>query len=97
MSNSLQSDEMYPARLLCPWDSPGKTTGMGCHFLLHCNPHPVVINMSSGELYVAGPSDHGQCLDYGKTLSRPAFGPAQFEDVPRRVCPTVEAWLCLSW
>ena len=23
-----------PARLLCPWDSPGKTTGLGCHFLL---------------------------------------------------------------
>ena len=21
-------------RLLCPWDSPGKSTGMGCHFLL---------------------------------------------------------------
>ena len=23
-------------RLLCPWDSPGKNTGMGCHFLLQC-------------------------------------------------------------
>ena len=23
-----------PARLLCPWDSPGKTTGVGCHALL---------------------------------------------------------------
>ena len=22
-----------PTRLLCPWDSPGKNTGMGCHFL----------------------------------------------------------------
>ena len=21
-------------RLLCPWDSPGKSTGAGCHFLL---------------------------------------------------------------
>ena len=20
----------------CPWDSPGKNTGVGCHFLLHC-------------------------------------------------------------
>ena len=25
-----------PTRLLCPWDSPGKTTGVGCHFLLQC-------------------------------------------------------------
>ena len=24
---------IYPARLLCPWDSPGKNTGVGCHFL----------------------------------------------------------------
>ena len=24
----------YPARLLCPWDFPGKNTGAGCHFLL---------------------------------------------------------------
>ena len=23
-----------PTRLLCPWDFPGKNTGMGCHFLL---------------------------------------------------------------
>ena len=25
---------MQPARLLCPWNFPGKNTGMGCHFLL---------------------------------------------------------------
>ena len=23
-----------PTRLLCPWDSPGKNAGVGCHFLL---------------------------------------------------------------
>ena len=23
-----------PTRLLCPWDSPGRNTGVGCHFLL---------------------------------------------------------------
>ena len=26
--------ELQPARLLCPWDSPGKSTIVGCHFLL---------------------------------------------------------------
>ena len=25
---------LQPARLLCPWDFPGKSTGVGCHFLL---------------------------------------------------------------
>ena len=23
--------ELYPARLFCPWDSPGKNTGVGCY------------------------------------------------------------------
>ena len=34
MSNSLQLHGMQPARLLCLWDSPGKNTGVGCHFCL---------------------------------------------------------------
>ena len=25
-----------PTRLPHPWDSPGKNTGVGCHFLLQC-------------------------------------------------------------
>ena len=25
-----------PTRLHCPWDSPGKNTGVGCHFLFQC-------------------------------------------------------------
>ena len=25
-----------PIRLHCPWNSPGKNTGVGCHFLLQC-------------------------------------------------------------
>ena len=36
MSHSLQPYGLYLARLLCPWDSPGKNTGVGCHFLLQC-------------------------------------------------------------
>ena len=34
MFDSLQPHGLYPARLLCPWDFPGKNTGIGCHFLL---------------------------------------------------------------
>ena len=34
MSNSLQLHGLYPTRLLCPWNSPGKNTGVGCHILL---------------------------------------------------------------
>ena len=31
---TLQPHRLQPARLLCPWDSPVKNTGVGCHFLL---------------------------------------------------------------
>ena len=38
--------QLQPSRLLCQWDSPGKNTGVGCHFLLQgifptegLNPH----------------------------------------------------------
>ena len=31
---TLRPHELQPARLLCPWDSPGKNTGVGCHFFL---------------------------------------------------------------
>ena len=30
----LRSHGLLPPRLLCPWNSPGKNTGVGCHFLL---------------------------------------------------------------
>ena len=36
MSNSVQPHRLQPTRLPCPWDSPGKNTGVGCHFLLQC-------------------------------------------------------------
>ena len=40
-SNSLQPHGLYPARLLCPWDSPGRNTGVGCHAFLWGNlPNP---------------------------------------------------------
>ena len=31
ISDSLQPHRLWPARLLCPWDSPGKSTGVGSH------------------------------------------------------------------
>ena len=36
MSNSVRPHRWQPARLSHPWDSPGKNTGVGCHFLLQC-------------------------------------------------------------
>ena len=36
MSDSVQPHRRQPTRLFCPWDSPGKSTGLGCHCLLQC-------------------------------------------------------------
>ena len=36
MSDSVRPHRRQPTRLPCPWDSPGKNTGVGCHFLLRC-------------------------------------------------------------
>ena len=45
-SSSLPPYVLQPARLLCPWDFPGKNTGVSCHFFLQrifltqiSNPH----------------------------------------------------------
>ena len=36
MSNAVRPHRQQPTRLPCPWDSPGKNTKVGCHFLLQC-------------------------------------------------------------
>ena len=46
VSDSLQRHGQQPSRLLCPWNFPGKNTGVGCYFILQgifstyrLNPH----------------------------------------------------------
>ena len=36
VSDSVRPHRRQPTRLLRPWDSPGKNTGVGCHFLFQC-------------------------------------------------------------
>ena len=36
VSDSVRPHRRQPTRLLRPWDSPGKNTGVGCHFLPQC-------------------------------------------------------------
>ena len=36
MSDSVRPHRRQPTRLPRPWDSPGKNTGVGCHFLCQC-------------------------------------------------------------
>ena len=40
---SLQPHGLQPTRLPCPWNSPGKDAGVGCHFILQKDQHVVVV------------------------------------------------------
>ena len=56
----LEPHRLQPARLLCPWDFPGKNIGVGCHFLLQwifstqgLNPH--FLHWQAGSLIIESP------------------------------------------
>ena len=36
LCDPIHTPAVIPTRLPRPWDSPGKNTGVGCHFLLQC-------------------------------------------------------------
>ena len=63
VSDSLRLYGLYPTRLPCPWDSPGKNTGVGCHALLQgifltqgLNPHVLcLLHWQAGSLPLAPP------------------------------------------
>ena len=55
-------DSLQPTRLLCPWNSPGKNTGMGSHSLLQGIPPDPGIEPQSPAL----PADSLPCEPPGK-------------------------------
>ena len=65
MSNSVRPHRRQPTRLRRPWDSPGKNTGVGCHFLLQC-----MKVKSEGEVAQScpTPSDCMDCSPPGSTI-----------------------------
>ena len=62
-ANSLQSCQterphrQQPTRLLCLWDSPGKNTGVGCHFLLQCMKVKSESEVTQSGLTLSNPMD----------------------------------------
>ena len=48
-----------PTRLRRPWDSPGKTTGVGCHFLLQCMKVKSESEVSQSHPTLSDPMDCG--------------------------------------
>ena len=55
-----------PTRLPCPWDSPGKHTGVGCHFLLQCIEVKSESEVSQSCLTLSDPTD---CSPPGSSIN----------------------------
>ena len=63
VSDSVRPFGLQPTRLVCPWDSPGKNTAVGCHALLQgifptqsSNPHLLsILHWQVGSLPLATP------------------------------------------
>ena len=63
VSDSLRPHGLQPIRLICPWDTPGKNFGVGCHFLLQgifltqgSNPHHLcLLHWQAGSLLLVPP------------------------------------------
>ena len=64
MANSARPHRRQPTRLPSPWDSPGKNTGVGCHFLLQC------IRVKVKSLSCVWLSEHMDCSPPGSSVHR---------------------------
>ena len=62
---TVQPHGWQPTRLPHPWDSPGKITGVGCHFLLQCMK---VKNESEVAQSCPTPSDPMDCSLQGSSI-----------------------------
>ena len=58
MSDSVRPHRWQPTRLPRPWDSPGKNTGVGCHFLLQCMKVKSEREVTQSYLTHSDPMDH---------------------------------------
>ena len=57
MSDSVRPHRRQPTRLPRPWDSPGKNTGVGCHFLLQCRKVKSESQVAQSCLTLSNPMD----------------------------------------
>ena len=86
---TLQPHGLQPTRLPYPWDSPGKNTGVGCHFLLQCmkvksesevpQSHPALHNPMDCSL--PGSSVHGIFQTRGLEWGAIAFSELYVQDI----------------
>ena len=98
MSNSLRPCGLQPARLLCPWNSPGKSTGVDCHILFQgifptqgANPGLLCCRQILTIWATGKPGMRASCLKYT------ALETSNLSS-ERRGAQVVRGWFkCLAW
>ena len=83
MSNSVWPYRWQPTRLLCPWESPGKNTGVCCHFLLQYDKPRQLIKIQRHHFANKGPSSQS----YGFSSSQ----------IQMRELDPKEGWAPKNW
>ena len=91
MSDSMWPHRRPPTRLLCPWDSPGKNTRVGCHFLLQELPYDPAIPVLG---------IHTKETIIERDTCTPVFITALFtiaKTWKQPECPLTEEWIKTMW
>ena len=73
VSDSVRPHRRLPTRLPRPWDSPGKNTGVGCHFLLQCMKGKVKVKSLSHVWLLATPWTAAYQAPPSMGFSRPEY------------------------
>ena len=81
VSDSVQPPRWKPTKLPRPWDSTGKNTGVGCHFLLQCT-HACM---------------HAKSLQSCPTLCDPIGGSPPGSSVPGILQARILEWVAISF
>ena len=109
MSDSVRPQRWQPTRLPCPWDSPSKNTGVGCHLLLQCMKVKNESEVAQSCLILSDPMDcslpgssvHGifqaRALEWGVTVHirfREVTGEAKYTEV---LIKKLSFCFCFEW
>ena len=100
MSNSARPYRQQPTRLPRPWDSPGKNTGVGCHFLVQCMKVKSESEVAQSCLTPSDPMDrslpgssiHGICQ--ARVLEWSAIA---FSVIKKAGCQRIDAFKSWCW
>ena len=105
VSDSLQPGGLQPARLLCPWHSPGKNTGVGCHSLLQRifptqRSNPDLLHFRQIQVgcrsFIQGWNEVNKCFHLLALEWASAFSSC-FEKLPLHVCKPHSRDQTLAW